>query len=160
MKRACLAIALLVAVPALCNGLRPFVRGSWQRLRSVYRDRPLIVHFWGVSCAPCMAELPVWAALREEHRDAVILFVTTDPEPAAEAAILYALTKSGLGLADNWRFADSFPERLRYEVDPGWSGELPFTVLITRKGKITTMSGVADPKRLRQWLDTQAPRRK
>ena len=156
MKRVFLAIALLVAAPTLGNGLRPFVRGSWQKLRSSHRGQPLIVHFWGVSCAPCMADLPDWADLRKAPGDAAIVFVAADPEPVAQAAILDALTRSGLGAADCWMFADSFAERLRYEVNPGWGGELPYTVLITREGRVSTISGVAGPEKIRDWLNRQA----
>jgi hypothetical protein len=101
----------------------------------------------------------MWAALRQERRDAVIVFVAADPEPVGVAAILKALAKSGLDVTGCWIFADLFTERLRYEVDPGWRGELPYTVLITRTGGISTISGVVEPKRLREWLDKHLPRR-
>jgi hypothetical protein len=40
----------------------------------------------------------------------------------------------GIAAAENWTFNDDFVERLRYEIDPRWRGEIPRTLLITRDG--------------------------
>jgi hypothetical protein len=63
------------------------------------------------------------------------------------------LAKTGLAAAENWIFADSFTERLRFEIDPSWRGEIPRTILIARDGKSTTIEGVADLAQIRAWLD-------
>ena len=47
----------------------------------------------------------------------------------------------GLGSAENWIFSDGFVERLRFEIDPAWQGEIPRTVLIARDGTATTIRG-------------------
>ena len=44
------------------------------------------------------------------------------------------LNETGLGAPENWTFGDGFVERLRYEIDPQWRGEIPRTILITRDG--------------------------
>ena len=48
--------------------------------------------------------------------------------------------EAGLGGVESWRFAD----RLRFEIEPEWQGEMPRTVLIGRDGKLTVMPGIAD----------------
>ena len=58
------------------------------------------------------------------------------------------LAKSGLASAENWMFADDFMERLRFEVNPRWRGEIPMTLSIRRVGKIITIEGMADPARV------------
>jgi hypothetical protein len=40
-------------------------------------------------------------------------------------------------------------ERLRYEVDRQWRGEIPRTMLIGRDGSITTIEGTADMQTVR-----------
>ena len=65
------------------------------------------------------------------------------------------LSRSGLDKLESWSFADRFNERLRYEIDPAWSGELPRTLLIDRDGTVTTLPGVADLGEVRAWLDRQ-----
>ena len=37
------------------------------------------------------------------------------------------------GAAENWLFSDGFVERLRFEIDPAWQGEIPRTLLIARR---------------------------
>ena len=65
------------------------------------------------------------------------------------------LAKTGLSGAENWIFSDPFTERLRFEIDPSWHGEIPRTVLIARGGKTTVIEGVADTVQVQSWLDGQ-----
>ena len=67
-----------------------------------------------------------------------------------------ALAQTGLAGVENWIFSDDFAERLRYEIDPQWQGDIPRTLLITKDGAVTTIEGVADVEKLRAWLDRQA----
>jgi hypothetical protein len=53
-------------------------------------------------------------------------------------------------------FSDGFAERLRYEVDPAWQGDIPRTILISRSGDIATIEGSAEPSVLQKWSDGQA----
>jgi hypothetical protein len=63
------------------------------------------------------------------------------------------LAKTGLAAAENWIFNDPFMERLRFEIDPRWQGEIPRTMLIAQDGKTTIIEGVADMAKVRMWLD-------
>ena len=46
-------------------------------------------------------------------------------------------------------------ERVRFEMNPRWHGEIPMTLLIARDGKTTTIEGAADPAQVRASLDAQ-----
>ena len=70
------------------------------------------------------------------------------------------LGRAGLGDSESWSFTDRFYERLRYEIDPAWAGELPRTVMIDRDGKATVLPGVADLAQVRAWLDAQSRSRR
>ena len=135
--------------------LRPFGRGTWQELRQAYAGQPTVVHFWALSCGPCLVELPLWGTLVRERRDLRLVLVNTDRVLEKPERMVATLDKAGLGDVENWVFADRFQERLRFEVDPDWRGELPRTVLIARDGAVTAFSGAADPTTLRRWLDGQ-----
>lgn len=52
--------------------------------------------------------------------------------------------------AGNWIFDDLFTERLRFEIDPRWQGEIPRTMLIARDGTTTIVEGVADPTQVQR----------
>jgi thiol-disulfide isomerase/thioredoxin len=135
----------------------PFGRGSWQELRQTHAGQATVVHFWALSCGPCLVELPVWGALVRERPDLKLVLVSTDRVFEKPERMIATLGKVGLGAVENWVFADRFAERLRFEVDPDWRGELPRTLLIARDGTVTAFSGAADPVAIRRWLDGQAP---
>jgi hypothetical protein len=63
------------------------------------------------------------------------------------------LAQTGLATAENWTFGDGFIERLRYEIDPRWQGEIPRTVLIARATARTMASCISHVRRWGQdWL--------
>jgi thiol-disulfide isomerase/thioredoxin len=147
---------LLPPPPAAIAPFKPFVRGSWAQLQQAHRGTPAIVHFWGLSCAPCLAELPRWGQLLHDRAGLNLVLIAADPVPEDPARLEATLDRAGLASADRWMFADSFQDRLRFEVDPDWAGELPFTVRITADGKTTSQIGTLDFATLETWLDQQA----
>ena len=150
------AVSTSASTPANSGSeLRPFVRGSWQQIRAGRAGQPVVVHFWGVTCGPCRVEMPGWGKLLKERPDLDLVLINADLVPNDPQSVTAMLTRTGLAGADNWIFADDFVERLRYEIDPRWQGEIPLTYLIGRDGKLTAIEGVADPAKIRAWLDQQ-----
>jgi thiol-disulfide isomerase/thioredoxin len=133
-----------------------FGRGSWAKLRAAHAGQPTVVHFWGLTCAPCLVELPHWSALQVRRPDLRLVLIAADPVPQDPERLAATLAKAGLDKTESWSFTDRFYERLRYEIDPAWAGELPRTVMIDRDGKVTVLPGVADLAQVRQWLDAQS----
>lgn len=138
-----LALAVMAALPARAGDLRPFGRGAWTAILAAHRGQPLAVHFWSLTCAPCLGELPQWRQVLREGRVAVVLVAT---DPIEDAPRLRAMLKRhGLDGAENWAFADPFTDRLRFEVDRRWHGELPLTRLIdaigTAESHVGTFAG-------------------
>jgi thiol-disulfide isomerase/thioredoxin len=138
------------------SDLQPFERGSWETLRAAHAGHPTVVHFWGLTCAPCLAELPRWGELVRERPDLHVVLVAADQLADDDARISATLEKAGLATVESWGFADRFAARLRYEIDPRWHGELPRTLLIAGDGGTTTFPGVADLAEVRAWADRQA----
>jgi hypothetical protein len=150
---AALVLALASLGSANAASPLPFGRGSWAKLRVEHAGQPTVVHLWGLTCAPCLVELPKWGQLRAERPDLRLVLVAADPVPQDPQRIAETLSAAGLAGTESWSFRDRFSERLRYEIDPAWAGELPRTVLIDRDGKRTVLAGVADLDRVRGWLD-------
>jgi hypothetical protein len=84
-----------------------------------------------------------------------VVTISADLVPDLPAATRSMLEKSGLGSAENWIFDDGFVERLRFEIDPAWQGDIPRTMLISRDGAITTIEGSAEMTDLQKWSDQQ-----
>jgi thiol-disulfide isomerase/thioredoxin len=155
IKLAMCIAALLVASSASAEDLHPFVRGSWQQIRATHAGKPIVVHFWGLSCAPCRVEMPNWGKLIAERPDLNLILINADIVPNERRAVAATLSAAGLVPAENWIFQDSFVEKLRFEIDPSWRGELPLTLLIARDGTTTASEGIADLDKVRAWLDSQ-----
>ena len=158
MKRALAAslflLTSLAAAPAAeaPSGMKPFVRGSWQEVLRAHAGRPTLVHFWGVTCGPCKLELPLLGQFMKDHPELDVVMISADLVPNLPHAARGMLEKAGLGTAENWLFSDGFVERLRFEIDPAWQGEIPRTMLIARDGKVTTIEGSAEMPDLEKWL--------
>jgi thiol-disulfide isomerase/thioredoxin len=152
------AMALMTSCAAAVE-LRPFVQGSWQELRRLHAGQPTIVHFWGVTCGPCRVEMPEWGRLLRERPDMNLVLIDADLVPNESNSVIAMLAKMGVSAAEQWRFDDDYEERLRYEVDPQWHGEIPYTILIAADGATTTVAGAADISQMRAWLDAQSKAR-
>jgi thiol-disulfide isomerase/thioredoxin len=158
------ALAALIGVVVLqsmtcaaATEVRAFERGSWQQIRAAYAGEAVVVHFWGVTCGPCRAELPQWGRLAGERTDLRLVTIDADLVPNAPTAVRAMLEQSGLSSrAENWMFSDDFVERLRYEIDPQWSGDIPRTLLVAADGTVSSLEGVADFARISAWLDAQS----
>jgi thiol-disulfide isomerase/thioredoxin len=149
-----LALALPAVVHSAETELRPFGRGSWQALTKAHAGRPTIVHFWGVTCGPCKVELPQLGGFMKSHPGIDIVTISADFVPDLPAATRAMLERSGLAEAENWIF-DGFADRLRFEIDPTWQGDIPRTLLIARDGFMTTIEGSAEMADLEQWSARQ-----
>ena len=157
--RLSLVLALLLTLASLGRAEAdplPFERGSWAKLRAAHAGTPTVIHFWGLTCGPCLVELPQWGKFAAERPDLRLVLVAADPLPQDPERLAATLDRAGLGKTESWSFTDRFYERLRYEIDPRWAGELPRTVMIDRAGKATVLPGVADLGQVRAWLDTQS----
>lgn len=53
----------------------------------------------------------------------------------------------------HYGFSDNFVEKLYYEVDKSWRGELPFTVLISANGSRVSITGAIDDPHFIAWLN-------
>ena len=63
--------------------------------------------------------------------------------------------KAGLVVDRELDLHDGFVERLRFEIDPTWQGDIPRTMLISRDGTITTIEGSAEMADLEKWSAQQ-----
>ncbi len=153
IRRLLLLCALVLAVPAVASepAVRPFVTGSLAQITAARQGKPFVLAFWSVGCTHCPAELKTLGELKRRHPRLDIVLVAADtPDDAPQTA---QLAKSyGLGKVEQWVFADPMPERLRFEIDRRWYGELPRTHFYDRTHRIDAVSGVVPEARLQQWI--------
>lgn len=160
-----LILALLVAVAVPGRVLiaaepepRTFVKGSFDEIRHAHAGSPTIVHFWGLSCGPCLIELPDWGRLLRERRGLNLVVVHSDRLPRDMRMLTGTIELAGLAKAENWAFRENSMSSIRIlfsEVDPEWRGEIPFTLLIAPDGTTERILGSVDMTGIRAWLDAQ-----
>lgn len=159
-----LGIFLLVLVPGMSNVLaaqetQPLLRGSYSKIIAAHTGNPFIVALWSVSCTHCGADLEIFEWLLKKYPSLQLVLISTDtPEQAPEIAQRlgqYHLDKTARnksGNLESWVFADSYTERLHFEVDAQWYGELPRTYFFDANGKSTAISGVLRADNTENWI--------
>ena len=151
-----LRVAVLVLLVALSGAAdaapeRVFERDSYAQIRASHAGRALVVHLWGMTCGPCLVELPQWGALLRKRPELPLVLIQVDP--SAPAARTKRLAAAGLARAESWSAASEFDEFLRASIDPAWPGDMPRTLLISPTGEVKTIRGAASLAEVEQWLD-------
>ena len=130
---------------------QPFVRGSYQQIVSMHAGKPFIVAFWSLTCTNCRDDLAMFGKLARKYRDFDLVLVATD-SPEQNEEIAQTLQHYRLEHAESWVFADNFAERLRFEVDAQWYGELPRTYFHDAQGHVMALSGTLDHEQTERWI--------
>ena len=151
---AVLGLALRAASWAGAADLRPFVPGSAEEIRRAHAGRPYIVALWSLGCPHCQEELTMLGALRRGDPALPLVLISTDT-PEDQAALTATLRHHGLEATETWVFADAFSERLRFELDRRWQGELPRSYLVSGDGTVQSVSGRLERATLERWLAAQ-----
>ncbi len=132
--------------------VRPFEVGSHAQIRAAREGRPFILSFWSIDCAHCPQELKTLGELKKRHPGIEIVLVSTDAL-AESAALTDFVARQGLGHAEQWVFADPQPQKLRFEIDKRWWGELPRTYLFDTDRKVTAFSGLVAEEAFAGWIE-------
>jgi len=134
---------------------KPFIKGSFDKIQQQNKDRPYIIAFWSVTCAYCMKELALFGRLMEKYPDVKLFTITTDAFLEDETVQQLLATKKLEG-TETWVFADNYVERLYFDINPRWRGELPLTYFFDRKGSMLKHMGIVKEDELVEWLAGQA----
>jgi len=157
MKRWWLLLLLgLMPHIAAAEPLKPFVSGAMAQIKAAMKEKPLIVSFWSIDCPPCYKELALWKRLSARYPALALVLVSTDERELA-ADVKQVLAEQGVAHLQNWQFAATQVQRLRYEIDSNWYGELPRTYFFSPDGDSAAVSGIIDCDNVEQWLAQYYP---
>jgi thiol-disulfide isomerase/thioredoxin len=144
-------LVMMAPVSALAQRMEPLHAGDVAKIRASFKGRPLVVHVWSLTCAPCLVELPQWAQRMRQNPGVAFVFLNTDGTARAAVAAR-RLAASGVKPTRALIYADDFVERLQYEIAPDWLGELPRTEWISGIGSSTSLIGPVSDSQFSQWL--------
>ena len=96
-------------------------------------DTVYLVNFWATWCGPCREELPAIEKVGEKYKNQKfrILLVSLDM-PSQLNSRLLPFIKANQISSDVVLLDDPRQNEWIDKVDPGWSGEIPFTVIYGR----------------------------
>ena len=147
--------ALLLCLSAACASaeqeVKSFVRGSQRAIVAAHPGKPFILALWSLDCTHCRDDLALLGKLQAKYRMLDLVFVATDTR-SRQAEIQTVLKQYALQHAESWVFADSYAERLRFEIDAQWYGELPRTYFFDASGNATAVSGKIELKSTELWV--------
>jgi len=148
-------LGLLMCLSSACSTAaqitKHFVRGSYQEIISARAGKPFIISLWSLDCTYCRDDMVLFGKLSKKYRDLDVVLISTDTTEQIKE-IAHTLQKYPLNQAESWVFADSFVERLRYEVDSQWYGELPRTYFYDAQGHALALSGKLDYAQIERWI--------
>jgi thiol-disulfide isomerase/thioredoxin len=149
-----LALALCLTTVSHAQGeMSLFKAGSYQNILQSHQGEPFMLVFWSLDCAYCRGEFVMLSeAISRTPAFKLVLVATDSPQQSEE--LMEVIHESGLTSAELWVFAEAESERLRYEVDRHWYGELPRTYLFDAQHSRRVVSGAIKRPLLDEWLGT------
>lgn len=147
-----LALALCLTTGSHAQGeMSLFKSGSYQDILQSYQGMPFILVFWSLDCSHCRGEFVMLGETLSRTPALRLVLVATD-SPQQSGELMKVIQESGLTSAESWVFAQAESERLRYEVDRHWYGELPRTYLFDAQHSRRVVSGALKRPLLDEWL--------
>ena len=134
--------------------IQPFIKGSFEQIQQDHKGKPYIITFWSEDCAFCMKELAMFGKLLKNYQNVELVSITTDPF-LEQQKVDDILSSKGLIKVNKWVFADNYVERLYFDVNKRWRGELPLSYFFDRNNKMIKQLGVIKEKELIEWLAKQ-----
>lgn len=99
-----------------------------------YKDKVVFVEFWGTHCPPCLRSIPHYIDLQKKYKDNLaILAVEVQNKPLEglkEFAKVKGMNYDVVSYKDGLTFVEYISQRA------GWSGSIPFLVILDTKGQV------------------------
>jgi len=112
-----------------------------------------LVTFWATWCAPCVAEFDEFITINRMYRHREFELVTVSVNRPDEEKDVLAFLRKKEASCRNLLFATAAREALINAFDPGWQGEVPYTVLLSPEGEVVSkQSGSIDALALKRSL--------
>ena len=149
-----ISLCLLTAAAAQANSLasasvslKAFELGSFEQIVTDKNQQDHLVILWSFDCPPCITELEKISELHQQFPNYQLTLINTDAveEQMRVKKILQQFDLAGL---DNWGFANDDEEKLRYDIDPRWYGDLPRSYFFPLVGKIKRLRGALTSEEL------------
>ncbi|WP_190238426.1 TlpA family protein disulfide reductase [Candidatus Methylopumilus universalis] len=116
-----------------------------------YIDQPLIISFWSIDCPYCIDDLKKLGKALSKNTNVKLITVCVDGKESAKKAERI-LSQANLPKHEKYQYAEVDEDRLRYNIDPAWYGELPRTYFYDATHQVTPLSGKISNSFLDKWF--------
>lgn len=118
-----------------------FTSGSYQQILAANANQPFMLVVWSINCPSCLKDMELLSNIHKNRPDLKMIMLAAD-EPGSTEQIQQILAKNQLTGIENWAYADDNTQKLQFEIDPKWYGELPRTYFFDKAHQRTGVSGV------------------
>lgn len=144
-KKIILSIAMFLLpfseqVIAMESGQNLFKPGSYQQILDSNKGKPFVLVIWSTSCPSCLKDMEILKQIHKIMPQFKFIMLATDQE-SDTVEVTNIIAQHGLTNLESWVFSDENEQMLRYEIDPGWYGELPRTYFFDKDHQKMGISG-------------------
>ena len=129
----------------------PFDMNTRKVIEKRYIDQPLIISFWSIDCPYCINDLKKLGRALSKNTNVKLITVCVDGKESAKKAERI-LSQANLPKHEQYQYAEVDEDRLRYNIDPSWYGELPRTYFYDAAHQVTPLSGKISNSFLDKWF--------
>ena len=129
----------------------PFDMNTRKVIEKRYIDQPLIISFWSIDCPYCIDDLKKVGKALSKNTNVKLITVCVDGKESAKKAERI-LSQANLPKHEQYQYAEVDEDRLRYNIDPVWYGELPRTYFYDAAHQVTPLSGKISNSFLDKWF--------
>ena len=129
----------------------PFDMNTRKVIEKRYIDQPLIISFWSIDCPYCIDDLKKLGKALSKNTNVKLITVCVDGKESAKKAERI-LSQANLPKHEKYQYAVVDEDRLRYNIDPAWYGELPRTYFYDATHQVTPLSGKISNSFLDKWF--------
>ena len=129
----------------------PFDINTRKVIEKRYIDQPLIISFWSIDCPYCIDDLKKLGKALSKNTNVKLITVCVDGKESAKKAERI-LSQANLPKHEQYQYAEVDEDRLRYNIDPSWYGELPRTYFYDATHQVTPLSGKISNSFLDKWF--------
>lgn len=129
----------------------PFDMNTRKVIEKRYIDQPLIISFWSIDCPYCIDDLKKLGKALSKNTNVQLITVCVNGKESAKKAERI-LSQANLPKHEQYQYAEVDEDRLRYNIDPAWYGELPRTYFYDATHQVTPLSGKISNSFLDKWF--------